>query len=116
MTQDDVVQIVLSCEAGFRTATRQQQYNQVRFFGPSPEKSINIGYSLPQSAFVAVFVFMGQLVEENAESARAFVRLFCGEIPNRPTTFVRLKPPFASVSHLKQLIQAYAAIRPVAGA
>lgn len=112
MDQDQIVSIVLSCDAGFREETRQAQYHQVRFYGLTPDKSINIGYSEQSGCFVADFVFKGAAPAENISRAQAFARLFGGAIPDRPTVFVRLMPTYAAAGRLRQLIQAYAAIEP----
>ena len=116
MTQDEVVQIVLASDAGFREATRQRQYNQVRFYGEAEHQSVNIGYSEPQRVFIADFVFMGGSPEFNAARVGAFVLLFGGELSHRSTQFARLKPEYSQVRLLKQLVQAYAALKPVTGA
>ena len=82
----------------------------MRFYGRSERQSVNLGFSDPRGVFVADFVFKTPDRNRNADLAAAFIKLYGGYCPERPTVFVRLEPLFSDEPRLARLLAAYLAI------
>lgn len=95
MTPEEVIAVVKAANVPYELGTKQDQYNQVRFFYNQTNRSFNLGYRGPQGPFVADFVFKGESKDVNDWKCEAFLRLFGGERGNRSTAFVRLEPSFS---------------------
>ena len=107
MNQVEVIALVNSTGVAHKVGTLQQQHNQVRFFHATTDRSLNLGFHPNDAEFVADFVFKGKSTESNLSDCEAFIRLFGGTRPNRPTAFARLQPKYTEEAWLVQVIQGY---------
>ena len=107
MNQDEVIALVNSTGVAHELGTRQQQHNQARFFHAATDRSLNLGFHPNDAEFVADFVFKGKSMENNLRDCEAFIRLFGGTRPDRPTAFARLQPKYTEGAWLVQVIQGY---------
>lgn len=110
MDQDEVVRLIARSGLQLRESTRQRQHNQVRFYGQSDRHSVNLGYSEPRGVFVVDVVFKTPHRDRNLEFAAAFIKLYGGFCPERPTVFVRLEPALSDEPRLVALLAAYLAV------
>lgn len=111
MNQDALVRLVARTALPLRESTRQKQHNQVRFYGPTNRQSVNLGFSDPRGVFVVDFVFKTPELDRNVELAAAFITLYGGYRPDRPTVFVRLEPALSDEQGLVRLLTAYLAVQ-----
>jgi hypothetical protein len=116
VNDEEIISIVASANIDFELGTRQDQYNQRRFFNNKTYRSLNLGYRGTDGPFVADFVFKGKAKEINDAQCDAFLVLFGGTRGKRRTAFARLEISFFESAWLVQVIQCYWAMGNVQGA
>jgi hypothetical protein len=109
MDQQHIISIVQRAGVPYDgEPTLQNEFHLVRFFHHATNRSLNLGYRSTKNIFVADFVFKGrEKIEQNQADLAAFLRLFGGEVGNRPTPFARLEPAFSQEAWLIDVIRAY---------
>lgn len=105
MDQDQIVEIVNRSGIQYKPGKRQEQWNQVRFFGIDTNHSLNLGYQ--GGDFVADFVFKGDDRNANTECCKLFIEKFQGELHKDKTVFARISLPYFREAQLIQIIQEY---------
>lgn len=109
MDQNYIISIVERSGVPFEPEpTIQKEFHFVRFFHQATDRSLNLGYRSTKAVFVADFVFKAKdSLDENRGDLDCFLRMFGGDIGQRPTPFARLEPDFSQEAWLTDVIRAY---------